>query len=170
MRPFFLIAALMGPVPAGAAVDGPLAPLAFLAGHCWKGVMPDGKATDEHCFAWIFDGKFLRDRHVVRDPAGKAPYEGETIYYWNSADKQLEYFYITANGGTARGRASPDAEGIDFPAATLTAGGRSFTFRGRWKRLGETSYEVLREYQTDKGWAPVRMEMRRVDRAPGSGS
>ncbi len=30
-----------------------LKPMSFLAGHCWKGTFPDGKTTDEHCFAWM---------------------------------------------------------------------------------------------------------------------
>jgi hypothetical protein len=32
----------------------------------WRGAFPDGKATDERCFSWIYGGKFVRDEHVVR--------------------------------------------------------------------------------------------------------
>lgn len=159
--PLLTCAALMGALPAHAAPDPVFAPLAFLAGHCWKGAMPNSTATDEHCFAWVYEGRFLRDRHVVRD-GGKTTYEGETTYYWNAGAKQLEYFYITANGGNVQGRVAPEADAIVFPAATLAAGGKSYKFRGRWKQLGDDAYEVLREYETDKGWMPVRMEMKKV--------
>jgi hypothetical protein len=53
-------------------------PFEFLVGDCWVGSFPDGKATDEHCFEWVYDRKFIRDRHVVRN--GEAPYFGEALY------------------------------------------------------------------------------------------
>lgn len=157
-----LCALLLAPFAAPAAPDPAYAPLAFLAGHCWKGTMPDGKATDEHCFAWIYEGRFLRDRHVVR-AGDKVAYEGETIYYWNPGAKQLEYLYITAQGGFSQGRVAPEADAIAFPAATLVTEGKTYGFRGRWKRVGDNGYEVLREYETDKGWMPVKMEMKKVE-------
>ena len=62
---------VMLPGVAAAAPRAEYQPLAFLAGHCWKGEFPGGaKTTDEHCFTWIYDGKFLRDQHTVR-AAGK---------------------------------------------------------------------------------------------------
>jgi hypothetical protein len=50
-----LLAALALTPLAGAAAAAPapaelLKPMAFLAGHCWKGTFADGKTTDEHCF------------------------------------------------------------------------------------------------------------------------
>jgi hypothetical protein len=149
--------------PAFAAPDPALDPLAFLAGHCWIGTMPGTADTDEHCFAWIYDGRYLRDRHVVRR-GEKTVYEGETTYYWNSVAKQVEYFYVTAAGGHSLGTMKIDGDALDFPAAVMESGGKSFVFRGRWKRAGEDGYEVLREYETEKGWAPVRMPMRKVAR------
>jgi hypothetical protein len=53
-----------------AAPIEPLQPMAFLAGHCWKGDFADGKQSDEHCFTWLYDGKALRDTHTVRTPGG----------------------------------------------------------------------------------------------------
>ena len=41
----------VGSSPGVAAPIEPLRPMAFLAGHCWKGDFADGKQTDEHCFA-----------------------------------------------------------------------------------------------------------------------
>jgi hypothetical protein len=56
-------------------------PLTFLADHCWKGAFP-GDRTDEHCFSWIYDGKFLRDRHTVR-AEGMPDAMGESSYFLN---------------------------------------------------------------------------------------
>ena len=80
--------------------DAAYQPLAFLADHCWKGAFPGGR-TDEHCFTWIYDGKFLRDRHIVR-AEGKPDALGESIYLWDSAAKRLEYLYIESDGGLDR--------------------------------------------------------------------
>jgi len=67
MRP--LLAALALTTVAGTAAAAPaelLKPMAFLAGHCWKGTFADGKTTDEHCFFWMYGGSVLRDTHTVR--------------------------------------------------------------------------------------------------------
>ena len=65
-RTAVLLAALaaQAATPAGAdKVEVPMSayqPLAFLVGHCWRGTFPDGRATDEHCFSWIYGGRFVR--------------------------------------------------------------------------------------------------------------
>ena len=102
------------------------------------------------------------DRHVVR--AGeKAVYEGESIYYVNHAAGQLEYFYVTRSGGHTHGRVAPEADSIAFPPAKLIgADGKAMGFRSRFTRAGDDAYDVLREYETEKGWVPVRMRMTKV--------
>ena len=77
-------------------------PLAFLVGHCWKGTFPDGKVTDEHCFSWIYGGKFVRDEHVVHKGAGQPDGFGESIYVWDAPSGQLQYLYIESAGGWRR--------------------------------------------------------------------
>jgi hypothetical protein len=156
-----LCCAVLAPLIASAAPDPALAPLAFLAGSCWKGALPGTTAADEHCFAWIYDGKYLRDRHEVRD-GEKVVYAGESTYYWNAAAKRIEYFYVTAAGGHSHGTVAPEADALSFPAATLVTEGKSMGFRSRWKRAGEDGYEVLREYETAKGWTPVTVQMKKV--------
>ena len=79
-----------------------LKPMAFLAGHCWKGQLADGKQTDEHCFQWLYDGRALRDTHTVRAP-GRPDYVGETTYYFDSAAKRVDWLYIENLGGISRG-------------------------------------------------------------------
>jgi hypothetical protein len=56
----FVLSAMLSGYGAAAPIEA-LQPLAFLAGHCWKGDFPDGKQSDEHCFVWLYDGKALRD-------------------------------------------------------------------------------------------------------------
>jgi hypothetical protein len=143
---------------AGAALadaPSPYQPLAFLAGHCWKGELPQqgqSKQIDEHCFAWMYGGRFLRDQHVVRDPSGKTTYQGETTYYWNAPAKQIEYIYIEDRGGHSEGQVHPVGDALNFPATDLVDGGRTTTYRTRWQRAGETAYDVVTEFKKGDGW------------------
>ncbi len=44
--------------------------------------------TDEYCFEWVFDRKFVRDKHVVR---GGEHYEGESLYVWDLKTKRISF-------------------------------------------------------------------------------
>jgi hypothetical protein len=136
---------------AAAAAIEPLQPMAFLAGHCWKGDFPGGKQTDEHCFAWLYDGKALRDTHTVRTP-GRPDYIGETTYYWDSAAKRVEFVYIENLGGISRGNMQSMPEALIFPPTQYVADGQAMTYRVRWTRLSDTSYEAWSEMQGKDGW------------------
>jgi hypothetical protein len=136
-------------------------PLAFLADHCWKGDFPGGKQSDEHCFTWVYGGKFLRDRHVVR-AEGKPDAKGESIYFWNSAAKQLEYLYIESDGGFSRGPVSIDKDALVFPDTTFTQNGKTMVYRSRWQRSGANAYDVVTEFKSQETWVPgfkVHMEL-----------
>ena len=146
---------------AAAAPIEPLQPMAFLAGHCWKGDFPDGKQTDEHCFAWLYDGKALRDTHTVRAP-GRQDYVGETTYYWDSAAKRVEYVYIENLGGISRGNMQSTPEALVFPATQYVADGQAMTYRVRWTKLNDTSYEAWSEMQGKDGWTTMfKLTMKR---------
>ena len=146
-----LVASAVGSSPGVAAPIEPLRPMAFLAGHCWKGDFADGKQTDEHCFAWLYDGKALRDTHTVRAP-GRPDYIGETTYYWDSASKRVEYVYIENLGGVSRGSVESVPDALVFPATQYIADGQSMTYRVRWTKLSDTSYEAWSEMQAKDGW------------------
>ena len=93
-------------LPGSSAAQAPatfdkLQPLSFLAGSCWKGTFAGRAVTDEHCFEWIMDGRFLRDHHVVRGDS--LPYEGETTYAWDAAQKRITYWYIALPGFYSQG-------------------------------------------------------------------
>ena len=137
-----------------AAPIEPLQPMAFLAGHCWKGDFADGKQTNEHCFVWLYDGKALRDTHTVR-AQGRPDYVGETTYYWDSAARRLEYLYIENAGGVMRGTVESASGVLVFPATQYVEGGKSMTFRVRWTRLSDTSYEAWSEMQAKDAWTTM---------------
>jgi hypothetical protein len=128
-------------------------PLGFLAGHCWKGSFPDGKQTDEHCFSWIYGGKFLRDVHTVRG-GGRPEAQGESIYLWNPAAKQIEYLYIESEGGFSRGPVATEKDALVFPDTSFEEAGRTQVYRSRWQRSGDKAYDVVTELQGKSGWVP----------------
>jgi hypothetical protein len=161
-RRFALLLLLCFPAFAPAAPVEGLVPMAFLAGHCWKGTFPDGQQTDEHCFAWLYDGKALRDTHVVRAP-GRPDYVGETTYYWDSVARRVEFVYIENLGGISRGTMEPAAGALVFPATQYIGGGSAMTYRVRWTRQGDDAYEAWSEAQAPDGWNTMfRVVLKRV--------
>jgi hypothetical protein len=145
---------LLGSAFAQAAPAAPieqLKPMEFLAGHCWKGTFPNGKATDEHCFEWMVDGHALRDKHVVK-AEGKPDYAGETIYYWDSEKKIVSYLYVENLGGFSSGTETTEGNALVFPAARYVDKGEAMVYRTRWTRGEDNSYEVVNEIQNKDQW------------------
>jgi hypothetical protein len=139
-----------------------LKPMAFLAGHCWKGEFADARQTDEHCFSWIYEGKALRDTHTVRAP-GRPDYVGETTYYWDSVSKRVEFLYIENLGGISRGTMESTAGALLFPPTQYVDGGVAMTYRVRWTVVGDDAYEAWSEMQDKNGWTTMfRLKLRRV--------
>jgi len=154
--------AIAATASAGAAPIAALEPMAFLAGHCWKGEFADGKQTDEHCFAWLYDGKALRDTHTVHAP-GRPDYVGETTYYWDAGAKRVLFLYIENLGGVSRGSMETDGKALVLPPTQYVAEGEAMTYRVRWTRVDDASYEAFSEAQTKDGWATMfRMTLRRT--------
>ncbi|WP_432381877.1 hypothetical protein [Duganella sp. P38] len=149
MRPLLLL--LLLPAAAQAAPPDVLKPMAFLAGHCWKGEFPGGQRTDEHCFQWALDGKALRDVHTVRAP-GKPDYVGETLYYYDAAAKQVAYLYIENGGGHSHGTMKPTATGLDFPETRyIGADGTALPYRVKWT-INADAYEAFSEIYLKDKW------------------
>ena len=137
-----------------ADAPSPYAPLAFLAGHCWQGALPgDKKDVDTHCFSWIYGDRFVRDVHVVHGE-GHKDYSGESIYYWDSAAKKLQYLYFENAGGTSKGDVEAGDKELVFPAATFQEGGKTQTYRSRWTHSGSDAYDVVTEFKKGDGWTP----------------
>jgi hypothetical protein len=161
-----LAAPASGPAAEAAASADPYQPLAFLIGHCWKGTFANSTQTDEHCFSWIYGGKFVRDEHIVhRD--GRPDAFGESIYLWDSASGQLQYLYIESAGGFSRGAVAVENGALVFPPASYREKGESQTYRSRWQRAGDDVYEVVTEFQVKDRWVPgFSLHMQRVRNAP----
>lgn len=159
MRPLLLLLLLSS--TAYAATPEALKPMAFLAGHCWKGEFPGGKQTDEHCFQWALDGHALRDVHTVRAP-GKPDYVGETLYYYDAAAKQVAYLYLENNGGYSHGTMKPSATGLEFPEARyIGADGKPLPYRVQWT-VGPDAYEAFSEmYLKDKWVTQFKMTLKK---------
>lgn len=140
-----------------------LEPLAFLAGSCWKGTFAGRNVTDEHCFKWIYNGRFLRDHHMV--VGDSVPYEGETTYAWDAAQKKIVYWYIALPGFYSHGTVARVDSVLLFDDSLRTTQARQL--RIEWHRSGADSYTIRVEDVTDATprelWS---MEMKRSRSAP----
>ena len=97
----------------------------------------------------------------MRTP-GRPDYVGETTYYWDSAAKRVEYIYIENLGGISRGNMQSTPEALVFPATQYVAEGQAMTYRVRWTRLSDTSYEAWSEIQGKDGWTTMfKLTMKR---------
>jgi hypothetical protein len=95
-------AALAQPVPPKMP-DG-FKPIAFMAGSCWEGPLPDfvgtslgvGTQTVTHCVRWRLEDQVLTD--TLRMDNLTPPVRGETNYYWDSETKTLRYIFWSIAG------------------------------------------------------------------------
>ncbi len=137
------------------ATDDPLAPLAFLAGHCWTTTLGDGHRTDTHCYEWMHDGKQLRDRHVVlgRDPA----YRGETIFAWHGGRKRIEYRYWNSEGGQSDGHVEvgPDGTIRFLDDHFVEPNGATYDFASEMVRPDEAHYRMTVRNLDDGKWREI---------------
>jgi hypothetical protein len=138
-------------------------PLEFLVGHCWVGTFPAGKATDQHCFEWVFDQKFIRDRHVVRN--GDAPYAGETLYGWDPKERRLGFWYWNSEGEMLTGTVEYRPGAIVFPTTHVTDKG-TVELRATWTRRGQDGYRVEQSQRVGDEWKPLwTMELKQTSGA-----
>jgi hypothetical protein len=160
MLRFAWIALLCAAPLAAQTPPSPFQPLEFLVGHCWTGTFPGGKKTDTHCFEWMMDGKFIRDRHTVR---GGAPYEGETIWAFDPKQKKVVYHYFASDGAISSGTLNLENGDMVFPEEYVSAGVRK-TMKNVWSRNGRDAYDVWAAEKTAEGsWKEMfRMTLRRV--------
>jgi uncharacterized protein YndB with AHSA1/START domain len=127
--------------PAAPALRQGLEPLAFLAGHCWRGQFASGE-TDTHCFESAYGGQHLRDRHEVT--GGARAYSGETIYSWDGRANLVSYTYWNSSGGVSRGTMRPADGRLSFGDEAYTdPQGRRITISTHWRRVGDDAYEAV---------------------------
>ena len=151
-----------------ADAPSPYAPLAFLAGHCWQGALPGAnKDIDTHCFNWVYGDKFVRDVHTVHGE-GHKDYVGESIYFWDSAAKKLQYLYIENAGGSSMGAVEAVGNALIFPPTDYQENGKTQTYRSRWTRDAD-AYDVVTEFKKGDGWTTAwTVRMRKLPAKPGS--
>lgn len=135
---------------AALAQESPLAPLARLEGHCWQGEFAEGGSWDKHCFAWAYDGKFLRDTHVVTGKRG--PYGGETLYRFDAAAQRIVFHYFDATGGYSEGAVEPAAGELRFPEERYQNAGQVRVLRTIWRFEGDDRYSSVTEELRDGRW------------------
>ncbi|MCW3835338.1 SRPBCC domain-containing protein [Sphingomonas canadensis] len=116
-----------------------LAPLDFLAGHCWEGALPNGD-RNRHCFDRQ-PGK-LRDRHQVFRQ-GAEVYGGETIYAWDAAAGAIGFVYSSGGKQVGRGHVRAIPGGLDFGTADYGSGDGKVTIATRWMRAGAGAYDAV---------------------------
>jgi|SRR6478672_629842 len=140
-----------------------LQPLAFLAGSCWKGTFTGRSVTDEHCFKWIYNGRFLRDHHIV--VGDSVAYEGESTYAWDTPSKQIVFWYIALPGFYSHGTVAPSDSVLLFHDNLQTVDARQM--RTTWRRSGPDAY-IVRVEEITGGTSKVwwTMEMKRSRAAP----
>ncbi|HEY4304246.1 MAG TPA: hypothetical protein VGM82_07265 [Gemmatimonadaceae bacterium] len=136
------------------------APLEYLVGHCWRGTFAGSSTTDEHCFEWVFDQKFVRDRHVVR---GGDPYGGETIYFWDVTANRIGFSYWNTVGQMMKGYVA-SVQGDTLGFVTSVASAKATTeIRSTWTRDGSTSYRVRSLERSGDAWKEsFALDMKRV--------
>jgi hypothetical protein len=123
-----------------------LQPLSSLAGHCWRGSAPGNAGIDTHCFAWVYGGQHLRDRHVVT-VAEKPVYEGETLY--SAENGRVTFTYWNSLGGIGRGEMAASGDALTFTGTIhATPASQEQALATSWRK-SERSYEV-----TDPGEQP----------------
>jgi hypothetical protein len=133
--------------------------LAALVGSCWLGTFPDGKQTDEHCFEWMLDRRFIRDKHVVR---GGKPYAGETIYMWDRSARRLAFWYWNTEGQLMTGRGDPMAEGLVF-LTRMPAPGGEMELKATWTPTGPDGFRIWNGQRIGDGWKELwTMDMKRT--------
>ena len=123
--------------------------LGSLVGQCWVGTFPDQKQTDEHCFEWVFNGKFIRDRHKVRN--GKAPYEGETLYGWNNKAQRVVFWYWNSEGDILQGTVEHKADTLVFPTQYESKDG-PVELRAIWSHIGAGGYQAEESQRVGNQW------------------
>ena len=79
-------------------------------------MLREERGTDVHCFAAVYGGEHVRDRHVVK-VGGKTVYAGETLY--SVEDGKISFTYWNSLGGVGHGIAQCRGGRDRLPAAQM---------------------------------------------------
>jgi hypothetical protein len=140
----FPLAALAQPT-AQKIPDG-FKPLAFMAGSCWEGPLPDfvaastgvGEQTLSHCVRWRLEGQVLTDTLYMN--ALSPPVRGETNYYWDAETKTLRYIFWSIAGSYSTGTVKTDGDKVIFDDERLFGTKGVVHFNTTWTPKGPDTY------------------------------
>jgi hypothetical protein len=137
-------------------------PLAFLAGHCWRGTFPDGKSRDTHCYAWALGGAHLRDTHAVCGEGD--PYLGETFYSWDPEAETVAFRYFNSLGGVSEGHLEFGPDGIRSPEERYVDERGEQVLRSTIVPVDAAHYRARTEQRVDGRWVEAwTVEFTRVE-------
>ena len=139
-----MIAAALFLAAAAPTVGNPLQPLSFLVGHCWRGEFTGSGNVDTHCFEPVYGGRHIRDRHEVKNVAGKIVYAGESIYGWNGKTRRVEFAYFSSDGAISYGSMTPRDGDLDFGDEVFNGtDGKEIKISTLWRRSGNSAYDAV---------------------------
>jgi hypothetical protein len=144
-----LICAAAAVGAADAPAPRPFAALEPLIGHCWRAPIGE-KMHDLQCYEWMFDGKFVRNTHVVLDPA--PVYSGETIFRFDPDAKRIGFHYFTSTGALSQGHVEPSENGYLVPESHVGADGTRTELRSRFDHLDASHFRVRTEVLKGEVW------------------
>jgi hypothetical protein len=152
-------ASVRGAEEAPAKYDPALEPLAYLAGSCWEGPLPDfvgtslgyGNAGLTHCFRWALEGRVLRDSLHI---AGQKPeIRGETTYYYDAARQVLRYQFWSIGPSYSYGTVRIEGNKLIFDDEELFGRNGLIRYTSTWTRTGSDRYVQNRQrLEKDGKW------------------
>jgi len=123
-----------------------------LIGKTWVAPFPGGGGSDTQVFEWVYEGKFLRNTHFVKDAEGKTVYEGETIFAWDYKKKAVVWWYWNTTGGHMVGTMWEE-DGVQiFEGENNAPAGQTAKARGAFK-IKEGSWTSIQYFWKDGAWA-----------------
>ncbi len=139
----------------------PLAPLAFLAGHCWEGRFENGH-RDIQCYEWVYGRQFLRSDHQV---IGTNPrYQGITYYGWDALKERIRFHYFTSAGAVSEGHLEATETGFRVPEEHVGGNGKVTRIETLFEQTDEYHYSAASRVWADGDWKPMHTAIyRRMD-------
>jgi|GEM_PF-463608 len=156
----FTLAAAQAQTTPGQAPNPPegFKPIAFMAGSCWEGPLPDfvaastgvGPRSVTHCVRWRLENQVLTDTLVMDGLS--PPVRGETNYYWDAETKTLRYIFWSIAGSYSTGTMRTDGPTMIFDDERLIGGSRgTVQFTTTWTPSGPDAFVQNRQRRNADG-------------------
>jgi len=129
-----------------------LAVLKPLVGHTYVGTFPNGNMTDVHSFEWVFEDKFIRNKHEVRNADGQTVYAGEAIYAWDPKTESLVFWYWNTTGGFVEGAVAEENGKLMANGENHGQKGQVAKVRSALWDIGSDSYKATSYFWKDGAW------------------